>query len=98
MLLVALKEQLVKYNSDWDLIKPVIESSRARELDYKYHWALVNSRCYYWAFGKARNPPKGQSSLPRDDCLALCPWVDYFNHDNKGVGHSRKLCRGADGR
>jgi hypothetical protein len=83
-LVECLKVQLAKYNSDWNAIKPIILGAGATGLEYKYNWAIVNSRCYYWGYAKGRKPPKGEK-LARDDCLALCPWGDYFNHSDKGV-------------
>jgi hypothetical protein len=29
--------------------------------------------------------PKKRSDLKSDDCMALCPFADYFNHSEEGV-------------
>ncbi len=31
----------------------------------------------------------------RDDCMALCPFLDYFNHANEGVSLLRLPCNTA---
>ncbi|KIW02335.1 hypothetical protein, variant [Verruconis gallopava] len=52
---------------------------------YKYYWLVVNTRCFYWAFfKKARDEARKGRKLPRDECLALVPWGDYFNHEDHG--------------
>ncbi|KAI9733379.1 MAG: hypothetical protein M1834_003463 [Cirrosporium novae-zelandiae] len=44
--------------------------------DYTYYWLLVNTRTFYWEVNDTvRN---------RDDCMALCPFADYFNHADEG--------------
>lgn len=70
--------------------------------EYRYGWLLVNTRCFYWDYpvildgsrnlgkGVKGNKGKGasgkQKKWPRDDCMALCPVIDYFNHaDDEGV-------------
>jgi hypothetical protein len=52
-----------------------------QEIDYRYHWMVVNSRCFLWEYAIARRKPKLQ--VNRDDCLALVPWGDYFNHTDR---------------
>jgi len=58
---------------------------------YRYAWMLVNSRSFYWDYPAAQ-PERKQSrgkqkpkSLPVNDCMTLCPFMDYFNHSNGGV-------------
>jgi len=69
--------------------------------DYRYAWLLVNSRCFYWDYsvmndeglyaavhGRVKKAGRAGKlkKLPRDDCMAMCPVMDYFNHaDNEGV-------------
>ena len=83
--------------------------------EYKYGWLLVNTRCFYWdypiisaeaggALGEPRRKKGGARPLtskkwPRDDCMALCPVIDYFNHaDDDGVSrHLAQLKTGCSG-
>jgi hypothetical protein len=44
-----------------------------------YYWLVVNTRCFYWEYFKlAREAKKRGQKLDRDDCMALCPFADYF--------------------
>jgi len=66
---------------------------------YAYAWLLVNTRCFYWDYPvlggalKEKGAPKRgldgkvvERKRDRDDCLAMCPVLDYFNHaDGDGV-------------
>jgi len=68
---------------------------------YTYAWLLVNTRCFYWDYpvlGGALKERGGagakrgldgkvvEKKRDRDDCLAMCPVLDYFNHtDGDGV-------------
>jgi hypothetical protein len=71
-----LENQQRKYALDW------ANSSAAfpniQEEDYKYNWLLVNTRTFYWVAPGTKKTP------PRDDCLALAPFADYFNHADTG--------------
>jgi len=64
---------------------------------YRYAWMLVNSRSFYWDYPAAKpekRQPRGRQkpkSLPVNDCMTLCPFMDYFNHSNGGV--STRNCR-----
>lgn len=54
---------------------------------YTHNWLLVNSRCFYWDYptaSKGRKPAKRRRDLPPDECMALCPFADYFNHADHG--------------
>lgn len=66
---------------------------------YRYAWLLVNTRCFYWDYPvpakghgakRRRGPASQRKAWPRDDCMALCPVMDYFNHANdEGVSNAR---------
>ncbi|KAB8356422.1 hypothetical protein FH972_024005 [Carpinus fangiana] len=55
---------------------------------YTRAWLLINSRTFYWDYpptssihlGSKRSRPLRKKNRPRDDCMALCPFLDYFNH------------------
>ena len=80
-----LANQLKKFRADRCLIQDVLTSSRRTVDDFTYYWALVNSRCYYWKYAKSRKPVGGSGQRLPDECLALCPFADLFNHGNDGV-------------
>ncbi|KAI9050359.1 hypothetical protein LZ554_005525 [Drepanopeziza brunnea f. sp. 'monogermtubi'] len=48
---------------------------------YLHAWLLVNTRTFYYVSptASARAAPKN-----RDDCMALNPFADYFNHTSSG--------------
>lgn len=74
---------------------------------YTYAWLLVNTRCFYWDYPvlggalKEKGPAKRgldgkvvERKRDRDDCLAMCPVLDYFNHtDGDGVRGFCSKCR-----
>ncbi|PWW72955.1 SET domain-containing protein [Tuber magnatum] len=41
--------------------------------------ALVNTRTLFY-----KPPHPAYNDLPREDCMALCPFIDYFNHSDDG--------------
>lgn len=87
---MLLEKQKMKLKADLAAALPLLSSpdpTTDMSRLYTVHWLLVNTRCFYWDYphrpGGARQAKK---RLPRDDCMALCPFVDYFNHANSGVG------------
>jgi len=67
---------------------------------YIESWLLVNSRCFYWDYPVLGGALKGKVGVKRgrdgrkmvrdrNDCMAMCPVMDYFNHaDGDGVSMS----------
>ena len=47
---------------------------------YLYNWFIVNTRTFYYISPKI----KTKKPLNRDDCLALIPFADFFNHADVG--------------
>jgi len=48
------------------------------EEKYIYNWLLINARTFYYV-------APGTGKIPKpDDCLALNPFGDYFNHSDQG--------------
>ncbi|RPB01435.1 SET domain-containing protein [Choiromyces venosus 120613-1] len=43
-------------------------------------YVLVNTRTLFY-----KPPLPAYTDLPREDCMALCPFIDYFNHSDDGV-------------
>ena len=75
-----LARQENKLQTDWLIVSRVF--ARASFADYRYYWLLVNSRSFYYEIPGTRNPPSA------DDRMVLCPFVDYFNHQDHGVSES----------
>jgi hypothetical protein len=74
-----------KYTKDWNGVKHVIRDAEIKEQSFKYYWMLVNSRCYYWDFAQSRKRKRGEEKIVSvDECMALCPFADYFNHGSTG--------------
>lgn len=55
---------------------------------YKYLWLTISTRVFYWSYPNtaAAHLPKKRASLTSDDCLAMCPFADYFNHTTWSQG------------
>ncbi|KAF2665049.1 SET domain-containing protein [Microthyrium microscopicum] len=71
-----------KIAKDWAEIKSTITAAGQSEADYRYYWMMVNTRCFFWKFAKAHTADSPPSSV--DECMALCPYADYFNHASSG--------------
>ncbi|KUJ07277.1 SET domain-containing protein [Mollisia scopiformis] len=71
-----LAHQKSKLKADW-----AFASSHYPKLtydDYLYAWLLVNTRTFYFL------PPGTKTPKNHDDCMALNPFADYFNHTSRG--------------
>ncbi|KAF9735393.1 hypothetical protein PMIN06_002621 [Paraphaeosphaeria minitans] len=64
-----------------------IHPSISRDL-FTYVWLIVNTRTFYWEYPDLPNAhprlPKKRPQLTADDCYAMCPFMDYFNHSDQG--------------
>jgi hypothetical protein len=81
-----LANQLAKLNKDWHDLSahlPFISKSL-----FTYTWLIVNTRTFYWNYPDLPNShprlPKRKTKLTGDDCYAMCPFMDYFNHSDVG--------------
>jgi hypothetical protein len=75
--LSILEKQKKKISSDWTSAAAAFPS-----LSYDtfvYHWLLVSTRTFFFTSPKIKRKP-----LVRDDCLALIPLADLFNHADVG--------------
>ncbi len=49
--------------------------------EYLYYWLAINTRSFYYV-----RPGSTQTGvIISNDCMALCPFIDYFNHSDSGV-------------
>ncbi|KAH6724575.1 putative SET domain-containing protein [Leptodontidium sp. 2 PMI_412] len=74
-----LANQQLKLKQDWALAFAAFPSITHEA--YLHSWLLINTRTFYFVSpaqkGKSKPPP---APTNRDDCLALSPFADYFNH------------------
>ena len=76
-----LAKQEARVEKDWAKVSTAIPAADRER--YIYYWLLVNTRTFYHEL-----PRKQTVKTPREDCMALCPFADYFNHADadEGVG------------
>lgn len=51
---------------------------------------MVNTRCFYWDHSRQATNTRSRKRrktkrLPSEDCMALCPFADFFNHSSDGL-------------
>ncbi|KAI1007024.1 hypothetical protein K3495_g1189 [Podosphaera aphanis] len=71
----VLRHQQTKFAADWAAV-----SAAFPQLDYdhyRYAWLLVNTRTFYYRSASHRG-----AAPARDDCMALNPFADCFNHSS----------------
>ena len=69
-----------KLKADWEVVSKAFPDQILPE--YTYYWLVVNTRSFYFdALG-------GQVPENHDDRMVMCPFVDFFNHDDHGVSHN----------
>ena len=79
-----LQRQEAKYERDLSMLRDCLPSAD-EESWFRHYWLIVNTRCFFWEyFSKVRELRRRGKKLPRDECLALVPWGDYFNHADVG--------------
>ena len=76
-----LTKQRAKLEKDWNIVSKVLPDA-VYEV-YVYHWLIVNTRSFYYDMPTVLKPKT------RDDHMALCPFIDLFNHADEGVWHPR---------
>lgn len=79
-----LAAQQKKLENDWKDLQPFLPPD-SKDL-FSYTWMIVNTRCFYWDYPDLppSRLPKKRQSLTADDCYAMCPFLDYFNHADEG--------------
>jgi hypothetical protein len=76
--LSLLAKQRKKISSDWNAVSPAFPTL-SYDL-YLYNWFIVSTRTFYYTSPKI----KTKKPLSSDDCLALIPLADNFNHADIG--------------
>ncbi|MCJ1469926.1 hypothetical protein MMC07_008570 [Pseudocyphellaria aurata] len=69
-------QQERKLQQDWAIASRAFPDETLEK--YRYHWLLVNTRSFYY------EPQGANYQQAREDRMALCPFVDYFNHQDHG--------------
>ena len=72
-----LQRQRQKLERDWKHFSR--SGLEANFSDFRYCWLIVNTRCFYYELPGTKKPPS------IEDRMALCPFIDFFNHQDKGV-------------
>ena len=76
--LAILEAQKRKVSLDWDAVASAVPTVSYD--GYLFNWFIVSTRTFYYTSPEIEiNGP-----LDSDDCLALVPYADYFNHANLG--------------
>lgn len=71
-----LTKQKHKLGSDWTIVSAAFPS--LSEEEYTYYWFTVGTRTFYYSGSAAVNDEDP------DECLALLPFADLFNHSSGG--------------
>ncbi|KAF2709686.1 SET domain-containing protein [Pleomassaria siparia CBS 279.74] len=83
---VLLSNQRTKLEKDWTDLRLSLPSI-TKDL-FTYTWLIVNTRTFYWEYPDLPKAhirlPKKRAQLTADDCYAMCPFMDYFNHSDVG--------------
>ena len=75
----AMYRQEKKLKADWDIVSRVFPEKTLPV--YTYYWLIVNTRSFYFEV------PGTEAVQDHDDRMVLCPFVDYFNHNDHGVSY-----------
>lgn len=78
-----LHAQKERFEKDWAIVSASLPEVSVD--NYTYHWLIVNTRSCYFEI------PKTKVHLNRKDRMMLCPYIDMFNHADRGVSRFRHL-------
>ena len=74
-------KQKQKLETDWTIVSKQFPGKTKTE--YVYYWLLVNTRSFYFDLvGDVVSEDHG-------DRMVMCPFIDYFNHNDHGVSLTR---------
>ncbi|KAF3917317.1 hypothetical protein AA313_de0210025 [Arthrobotrys entomopaga] len=71
------EKQRSKLQDDYEYaVKTHVENGQVKfeREEFEWAWAIVNTRTIYYR-------PKKWYRIPAEDCMTLCPFIDYYNHD-----------------
>ncbi|OBT64498.1 hypothetical protein VE03_05343 [Pseudogymnoascus sp. 23342-1-I1] len=71
-----LSSQIKKFELDWANVSGAFPALTRDH--YLYNWLIVNTRTFYYV------PPGTKPKKDHEDCMALNPFADYFNHSSQG--------------
>ncbi|KAL2075934.1 hypothetical protein VTL71DRAFT_877 [Oculimacula yallundae] len=73
-----LANQKLKLKQDWALTSATFPAITYET--YLHSWLLTNTRTFYFVSPARRGKKATPAPKNRDDCMALNPFADYFNH------------------
>ena len=76
-----LLKQEKMFGRDWSIVKRVFPG--ANKDTFLYYWLVVNTRTFYYEL------PGLSGKRAKEDCMVMCPFIDYFNHADHGVSQAR---------
>lgn len=83
---VILTKQRAKMDKDWQNVSRFVR--RLEKPSFTYAWQIINTRTFYWEYPDLPKAhprlPKKRHQMTSDDCYAMCPFIDYFNHAPHG--------------
>lgn len=74
---VSLYKQEKNLDADWKIVSQIFPDQT--KLEYTYYWLVVNTRSFYF------DMLEGETPESHDERMVMCPFVDYFNHQDHGV-------------
>lgn len=72
--LLAIQKQ--KLRTDWEFVSAALPT--IAYADFMYYWFVVSTRTFYYTHPDMKKPRDA------NECLALIPFADYFNHAEVG--------------
>ncbi|KAF2228974.1 SET domain-containing protein [Viridothelium virens] len=83
-----LEEQRKKLERDWNaaVSDAILADTSSTRKTFLYCWLLVNTRCFWWDYPALPKHSQKRRKLSQDpqECMALCPLMDLFNHSSQG--------------
>ncbi|KAL9088323.1 MAG: hypothetical protein Q9165_006248 [Trypethelium subeluteriae] len=83
-----LDEQRKKLERDWNaaVSDAILADTSSTRNTFLYCWLLVNTRCFWWDYPALPKHSQKRRKLSQDpqECMALCPLMDLFNHSSQG--------------
>jgi hypothetical protein len=76
--LLLLENQEKKISQDWTMVSAAFPALSYRH--YVHNWLIVSTRTFYYTSSKI----KTKKPIKYDDCIALSPFADCFNHADVG--------------
>ena len=83
-----LGKQEARFERHWATVSGLLKLPPSKKADFRFHWLIVNTRSFHYDFGSLAK------IQDKEDRMVLCPFMDFFNHANKGVSALHQTCSG----